>query len=95
MLAGREKVCRWGTNRRTVRLCNCPRQQIESLATSQNPPAKLDQRILDATAAISRQRQLIALQVARRENAASAKSLLSAMVYSLKVLKRRLRSKKG
>src|SRR6266550_7517882 len=53
---------------------------------------QLDRRILDAEAAIARQRKLIALHVARQEDATSSKSLLRALQYSLKVLKRRIRS---
>jgi hypothetical protein len=75
---------------------------FEGPATTQKLPDKghgtvsdqLDSRIHDAEAAIARQRQLIVLYAARHEDATSAKSLLSAMQYSLKVLKRHLRSTK-
>jgi hypothetical protein len=49
-------------------------------------------RILDAEATIARQRQLIALHAARHDDTTPAKSLLSALKYSLKLLKRHLRS---
>jgi len=45
-----------------------------------------------AEARIAQQRRLIALQDARREDTAAAKSLLAAMRYSLKVLRRHLRT---
>ena len=64
-----------------------PLDQAHGAASDQ-----LDRRILDAEAAIARQRKLIALHVARQEDATSSKSLLRALQYSLKVLKRRRRS---
>jgi len=47
-----------------------------------------DSRILIAEARIARQRELIALLRARRADTSAEKSLLSAMEYSLKVLRR-------
>src|SRR6266576_2562030 len=87
-----------GSRDKPTKLRNC--LGIRVLSMSQIPPDQahgaasdqLDRRILDAEAAIARQRKLIALHVARQEDATSSKSLLRALQYSLKVLKRRIRS---
>jgi len=50
-----------------------------------------DQRLLVAEARIAQQRDLIMHLKATRADTSEAKSLLSAMRYSLKVLKRHLR----
>ena len=48
-----------------------------------------DQRVLIAEARIARQRELIALLQARGSDTSEAKSLLSGLQYSLKLLKQR------
>jgi hypothetical protein len=71
---------------------------VELARQGEHDPRKLrdrlfcDGRILIAEARIARQRELIALLEARHADTSAAKSLLSAMQYSLKVLRRHLQS---
>jgi hypothetical protein len=50
-----------------------------------------DKRLLEAQARVARQRELIARLEARRSDTSEAKSLLSALRYSLRILKRHQR----
>jgi len=65
---------------------------ITSDPFEEGKPREAEKTIARQRQLIARQRQLIELQRARKENSATAQSLLSAMQYSLKVLSRHLRA---